>query len=201
MAGRRGDLRVADGGNGRAGGARRGGFGGVRGNLRAFGRRTAGGSGRGRAKKPHTRGFRGSRGCARAPGSRAKPGPAWASSGRAPGKKTGGAGAKRGVRAGKRRGWRALGAQKAPFLPQTGRAAGCAGGKLAGKAGGVCRVIGSCAGNLQAVSADKAGGFEKLFPRAYRKELPRALLLCRWRTVIGADNLVVPSGCYLGRKE
>ena len=47
----------------------------------------------------------------------------------------------------------------------------------------------------------KGGGFEKAFPRAYRKELPFAPFLCRWRTVIGAINLVDRSGCYLGRKE
>ena len=113
--GRRADLRAAGGGNGRAGGARRGGFGGGRGNLRAFGRRTAGGSGRGRAKKPHTRELPGSQGCVRAPGSgqnRGKPG-LHPGARRA---KTGGAGAKRGVRAGKRRGWWALGAQKTPFF-------------------------------------------------------------------------------------
>ena len=47
----------------------------------------------------------------------------------------------------------------------------------------------------------KSWGFEKAFSRAYRKKPLFAPFLCRWRTVIGADNLVVPSGCFFARKE
>ena len=49
------------------------------------------------------------------------------------GQKTGGAGAKRGVRAGKRRGWRALGAQKAPFFAPNGAGGGLCGRETGGK--------------------------------------------------------------------
>lgn len=132
-AGRRADLRAAGGGNGRAGGARRGGFGGGRGNLRAFGRRTAGGSGRGRAKKPHTRELPGSQGCARAPGSRAKPGQAGSPSGRAPGKKRAEPGQNGGVRAGKKAGTVGAGGKKAPFCREKGGQRGCAGAKTGGE--------------------------------------------------------------------
>lgn len=200
-AGRRADLRAAGDGNGRAGGARRAGFGGGRGNLRAFGRRTAGGSGRGWAKKAAHRELPGSQGCARAPGSRAKPGQAGAPSGRAPGKKTGGAGAKRGVWAGKKAGTAGVGGKKAPLLPRKRRATGLCWGenwrrKLAGRVGLLGAFRESSGG-----FGGKSWGFEKAFSRAYRKKLLFAPFLCRWRTVIGADNLVVRSGCYLGRKE
>ena len=161
-AGRRADLRAAGGGNGRAGGARRGGFGGGRGNLRAFGRRTAGRGGCGRAKKPHTRGLPGSQGCARAPGFRAKPGQAGSPSGRAPGKKRAEPGQNGAFGWAKRRVRRALGAKK-PLLPRKRRATGLCWGenwrrKLAGRVGlfGTFR-------ESSGVSAEKAGGFEKAF--------------------------------------
>ena len=91
--------------------------------------------------------------------------------------------------------------QKSPFLPRNRRATGLCWGenwrrKLAGRVG----LFGTFRKSSDGFGG-KVGGFEKPFPRAYRKELPRAPFLCRWRTVIGADNLVVPSGCYLGRKE
>ena len=115
-------------------------------------------------QKSRTRGgFRGPRGVRgrRGPGQNRgppglHPGARRAKNGRRRGK-TGRSGALRGrVR-------RALGAKKPLFLPQTGRAVGCAGGKLAGKAGGVCRVIGPCAGNLRAVSAEKLGASKSPF--------------------------------------
>lgn len=133
LGGAAADLRAAGGGNGQADGARRGGFGGGRGNLRAFGRRTAGRSGRRRAKKPHTRGLPGSQGCARAPGSREKPGQAGSPSGRAPGKKRAEPGAKRGVRAGKKAGTAGAGGEKAPFCREKGGQRGCAGAKTGGE--------------------------------------------------------------------
>ena len=156
MAGRRGDLRAAGGGNGRAGGAQRGGFGGGRGNLRAFGRRKAGGSGRRRAKKPHTRGFRGSRGCARAPGSLAKPGQAGASSGRAPGK-NGRRRGKTGRSGGQKAGLAGAGGVKSPlFLPQTGR-------RRAVRAGNWREKLAACVG--------LSGHVQGIFGRFRRKRL------------------------------
>ena len=95
---------------------------------------------------------------------------------------------------------RALGGEKPPFAAKRAGNGAVAGRKLAEKAGGVCRVI----RHLQGIFGRfrrKSWGFGKAFPRAYRKELPFAPFLCRWRTVIGGDNLVVRSGCYLGRKE
>ena len=93
-----------------------------------------------------------------------------------------------------------VGGEKAPFAAKRAGNGAVAGQKLAEKAGGVCRVI----RHLQGIFGRfrrKSWGFGKAFPRAYRKELPFAPFLCRWRTVIGSDNLVVRSGCYLGRKE
>ena len=182
--------------SGAAGGARRGGFGGGRGNLRAFGRRTAEKTGANGAKS-RTRGrFRAS-GARRAPGFEAAAG---AFPGRA-GRKSGGAGAKRGGRASFGGGYGGRWGRKAPpFAAKRAGNGAVAGRKLAEKAGGVCRVI----RHLQGIFGRfrrKGWGFGKAFPRAYRKELPFAPFLCRWRTVIGGDNLVVRSGCYLGRKE
>ena len=95
---------------------------------------------------------------------------------------------------------RALGAKK-PLFPAKRAGNGAVLGrnwrrKLAGRVGlfGTFRESSGGFGG-------KGGGFEKAFPRAYRKELPFAPFLCRWRTVIGAINLVDRSGCYLGRKE
>ena len=134
--GRRGDLRAADGGNGRAGGARRGGFGGGRGNLRAFGRRTAGGSGRGRAKKPHTRGLPGSQGVCAGAGVPGKTGASRGFIRARAGQKTGGAGAKRGVRAGKKAGTAGVGGKKAPFCRKSAGQGAVLGRKLAERACG-----------------------------------------------------------------
>lgn len=144
------------------------------------------------------RGPRGVRGC-RGPGqNRGKPGlhpgARRAKNGRRRGQNRTFGRAKRRVR-------RALGAKRPLFAAKKAGNGAVLGRKLAEKAGGACRVIWPCAGNLRAVSAEKAGGFEKAFSRAYRKKPLFAPFLCRWRTVIGADNLVVRSGCYLGRKE
>ena len=100
----------------------------------------------------------------------------------------------------KRRVRRALGAKKPPFARKR-RATGLCWGenwrrKLAGRVG--------LFGTFRESSGGFGGknwGFEKAFSRAYRKKPLFAPFLCRWRTVIGANNLVVRSGCYLGRKE
>ena len=93
-----------------------------------------------------------------------------------------------------------VGGEKPPFAAKRAGNGAVAGRKLAEKAGGVCRVIRHLQGIFRRFRR-KSWGFGKAFPRAYRKELPFAPFLCRWRTVIGGDNLVVRSGCYLGRKE
>ena len=178
----RADLRAAGGGNGRDGGARRA---------------EAGAGGQKSRTRGRNRGPRGVHGF-RGPGqNRGKPGlhpgARRAKNGRRRGK-TGRSGGQKGGYGGR---W----GQKSPFLPRKRRATGLCWGenwrrKLAGRVGlfGTFRESSGGFGG-------KVGGFEKAFPRAYRKELPFAPFLCRWRTVIGADNLVVPSGCYLGRKE
>lgn len=200
-AGRRADLRAAGGGNGRAGGARRGGFGGGRGNLRAFGRRTAGRSGRGRAKKPQTRGLPGFQGVCVGAGGPGKtggkpglhPGARRAKNGRSRGK-TGRSGGQKGRYGGR---W----GQKSPFLPRKRRATGlCWGENWRRKLAGCVGLFGTFRESSGGFGR-KSWGFEKAFSRAYRKKSLFAPFLCRWRTVIGADNLVVRSGCYLGRKE
>ena len=170
---------------------------------RGFGGRKAAHGGKKRAqsgRKAAHAGASGASGVCAAPGSRAKPGQAGPFSGAGRAKagrrrgKTGRSGALRGrVR-------RALGAKKPLFAAKRAGNGAVAGQKLAEKAGGVCRVI----RHLQGIFGRfrrKSWGFGKAFPRAYRKELPFAPFLCRWRTVIGGDNLVVRSGCYLGRKE
>lgn len=54
--------------------------------------------------------------------------------------------------------------QKSPFLPRKKAGNGAVlGRKLAEKAGGACRVIWPCAGNLRAVSAEKLGASKKPF--------------------------------------
>ena len=115
--------------------------------------------------------------------------------------KTGGAGAKRGRSGGQKGGYGGRWGQKSPFLPRKRRATGLCWGenwrrKLVGRVGlfGTFRESSGGFGG-------KSWGFEKAFSRAYRKKPLFAPFLCRWRTVIGADNLVVRSGCYLGRKE
>ena len=108
---------------------------------------------------------------------------------------------KTGRSGGQKAGLAGAGAQKAPFFcPKRG-------GRWAVRAENWREKLAACVGlfgtfrESSGAFGGKVGGFEKPFPRAYKKELPRAPFLCRWRTVIGADNLVVPSGCYLGRKE
>ena len=115
--------------------------------------------------------------------------------------KPGSAGAKRGRSGGQKGGYGGRWGQKSPFLPRKRRATGLCWGenwrrKLAGRVGlfGTFRESSGGFGG-------KSWGFEKAFSRAYRKKPLFAPFLCRWRTVIGADNLVVRSGCYLGRKE
>jgi len=153
-------------------------------------------------QKSRTRGgFRGPRGVRgrRGPGqNRGKPGlhpgARRAKNGRSRGK-TGTFGrAKRRVR-------RALGAKKPLFAAKKAGNGAVLGRKLTEKAGGACRVIWHLQGIFGRFRRKKLGGFEKAFSRAYRKKPLFAPFLCRWRTVIGADNLVVRSGCYLGRKE
>ena len=177
--------------SGAAGGARRGGFGGGRGNLRAFGRRTAEKTGANGAKS-RTRGrFRAS-GAGRAPGFEAAAG---ASLRGAPGEGRAAPGQNGAVGRPSGAGTAGVGGEKPPFAAKRAGNGAVAGQKLAEKAGGVCRVI----RNLQGIFGRfrrKSWGFGKAFPRAYRKELPFAPFLCRWRTVIGGDNLVVRSGCF-----
>lgn len=132
-AGRRADLRAAGGGNGRAGGARRGGFGGGRGNLRAFGRRTAGRSGHGRAKKPQTRGLPGFQGVCAGAGVPGKTGASRVSIRARARQKTGGAGGKTGRSGGPKGGYGGRWGQKSPFLPRKRRATGLCGWKTGGK--------------------------------------------------------------------
>ena len=148
-------------------------------------------NGRKRGKKPHTRAFSGFRGWARtglrggsrgffrgAPGeSRAAPG------------QNGAVGRPSGA------GTASVGGEKPPFAAKRAGNGAVAGRKLAEKAGGVCRVIWRLQGIFGRFRR-KIWGFEKAFPRAYRKDLPFAPFLCRWRTVIGGDNLVVRSGCF-----
>ena len=170
---------------------------------RGFGGRKAAHGGKKRAqsgRKAAHAGASGASGVCAAPGSRAKPGQAGPFSGAGRAKagrrrgKTGRSGALRGrVR-------RALGAKKPLFAAKRAGNGAVAGRKLAGKAGGVCRVIRRLRGIFGRFRR-KSWGFGKAFPCAYRKDLPFAPFLCRWRTVIGSDNLVVRSGCYLGRKE
>lgn len=107
--------------------------------------------------------------------------------------KTGRSGALRGR---ERRRW----GQKNPFCRKKGGQRGCAGAKTGGVIGGACRVVCPCAGIFGRFRR-KSWGFEKAFPRAYRKELPFVPFLCRWRTVSGGDSLVVRSGCFFARKE
>ena len=161
--GQRGDLRATGGGNGRSGGARRGGFGGGRGNLRAFGRRTVGGSGRGRAKKPHTRGLPGSRGCARVPGARAKHGASRAIFRGAPGENRASPGKKRRLGGLKGAGTAGIGGKKPLFAAKRAGNGAVLGRKLAEKACGACRVIWTCSGNLRELSAKKGWVWQKPF--------------------------------------
>ena len=88
-----------------------------------------------------------------------------------------------------------VGAKKPLFAAKRAGNGAVAGRKLAEKAGGVCRVI-RCLQGIFGRFRRKNWGFGKAFPRAYRKDLPFAPFLCRWRTVIGGDNLVVRSGCF-----
>jgi len=200
LAGARGYLRAAGGGNGRA--AAHGGAdsaaGGATFERSGGARRAEAGAG---GRKSRTRGgFGGLRGVCGRRGSGQNRGQA----GLHPGARRAKNGQRRdktGCSGGQKGGYGGRWGQKSPFLPRKRRATGLCWGenwreKLAGRVGlfGTFRESSGGFGG-------KVGGFEKPFPRAYRKELPRAPFLCRWRTVIGADNLVVPSGCYLGRKE
>ena len=182
--------------SGAAGGARRGGFGGGRGNLRAFGRRTAEKTGANGAKS-RTRGrFRAS-GAGRAPGFEAAAG---ASLRGAPGEGRAAPGQNGAVGRPSGAGTASVEGEKPPFAAKRAGNGAVAGQKLAEKAGGVCRVI----RNLQGIFGRfrrKSWGFGKAFPRAYRKDLPFAPFLCRWRTVIWDDNLVVRSGCFFCHAE
>ena len=161
-------------------------------------RRAKGG---GRQKNGRWRALQGSQGCARVPGARAK---CWASRaifrGRA-GRKPSLTGAKRGVWAASRGGYGGRWGQKSPFLPRKGRATGLCWGenwrrKLTGRVG----LFGPVQGIFGSFRRKKAG-LAKALSRAYRKKPRFAPFLCRWRTVIGASNLVDRSGCYSGRKE
>ena len=94
-----------------------------------------------------------------------------------------------------------VGGKKAPFCREKGGQRGCAGAKTGGESWrGVKGSLAMCRESSGGFGG-KSWGFEKAFSRAYRKKPLFAPFLCRWRTVIGADNLVDRSGCYLGRKE
>ena len=164
-------------------------------------RRTAGKNGRNRGEKPHTRALPGRRGVCAGAGIPGKTGPSGPFSGARPGKSRAAPGQNRAFgRPSGGAGTAGVGGKKPLFAAKRAGNGAVAGRKLAEKAGGVCRVI----RHLQGIFGRfrrKSWGFGKAFPRAYRKELPFAPFLCRWRTVIGGDNLVVRSGCYLGRKE
>ena len=176
--GRRGDLRAADGGNWRAGGARRGGFGGGRGNLRAFGRRTAGGSGRGRMQKPHTQAASQRYVAPSGAGVPGKNGSRTAFFRAQPGKTRPHQAEKR--RLGGLQGWtwRALGAKKPLFAAKVLAEALCWGEnwrkELAGREG--------LSGPLQGIfgwTGRKRWGLYKAISRAYRKKNVPAPFLCR----------------------
>ena len=132
--------------------------------VRAFGRRTAGGSGRGRAKKSRTRGgFRGPRGVR----GRQGPGQNRGKTGLHPGarraKKRAEPGQNGAFGRAKRRVRRALGAKKPLFAAKKAGNGAVLGRKLAEKAGGACRVIWHLQGIFGRFRRKKLGASKKPF--------------------------------------
>ena len=165
---------------------------------RGFGGRKAAHGGKKRAqsgRKAAHAGASGASGVCAAPGSRAKPGQAGPFSGAGPGKSRAAPGQNGAFGRPSGAGTAGVGAKKPLFAAKRAGNGAVAGRKLAEQAGGVCRVI-RCLQGIFGRFRRKNWGFGKAFPRAYRKDLPFAPFLCRWRTVIGGDSLVVRSGCF-----
>ena len=176
-----------------------------------------GGRKRARAgKKPHTRGLPGFQGCTQAPGSRVKPRQAGSPSGRAPGKNGRRRGKTGAFGRAKRRACGRWGRKKPLFAAKKAGNGAVLGRKLAEKAGGVCRVIGPCAGNLRAVSAEKLWASKKPFrahigrnclsPLFFVDGAPSLGLIIWWfgRVAIWAgksDECVTPRGTPHGKRK